>query len=125
MTKIRSIYFICIFSFLAGSGLAQSNGDSLKSIQKDTIEFSLRWDFIGDCGKDCNKFLGTGDVLKINGKSIGQNCHHIFVKCPSKLALHRNRVYRFVTTRFIPNNCSTIIDTCTNSITYLLVKELN
>lgn len=120
MNTIKPLYLICIFQLL----ICSANGQSPKVIQRDTIEFSLRQDFAGDCDKDCYRFLGTDNILKINGRPAGQNCNHIFVKCPSKLTLYRDKVYRFVATSFVPNNCSTIIDTCAKNLTYLLIAEV-
>jgi hypothetical protein len=125
MNNFMPLFILCLLQFLAISVLAQSKGKMESISQKDTIEFSLSWNFAGDCGQDCYKFLGTGSILKINGKPVGQNCDHIFVKCPSGIKLYKSQVYKFVAIAFTPNDCSTRIDMCTGSQTYLLLNKLN
>ena len=92
--------------------------------KQDTIEFTMRWSFNGDCGNYCYKFIGTDTIVKINGKPINSNCDHLFVKCPSNFRLHQDSAYTFIAIPFTPNDCSTIIDTCTDSKTYLLVTAI-
>jgi len=84
----------------------------------------MSWDFNGDCGKDCYKFIGTGKITAINGKPVGKNCHHLFVKCPAKLNLAKGKSYKFIAAPFKPTDCATIIDTCTDSKYYVLVNAL-
>lgn len=125
MNTRKLLFLIFFLQCMTISAFALSKSDSFNQIKKDTIEFSLRWDFIGDCGNDCYKFLGTDVILKINGKSIGSNCHHIFIKCPSDIKLYKSRIYKFVAILFSPNECSTNIDLCTSSKNFLLLEEVD
>jgi hypothetical protein len=108
---------------ISKSGTLVSN-NSLMGYEKDTITFSLRWNFTGDCGTDCYKFIGTNVIQTINDKKITTNCSYLFVKCPSKLDLQKGVSYTFTAKSFSPNNCSTTLDTCRENQYYLLEEEI-
>lgn len=118
-----SFIVLSIQVFASNSGVVKSV--SCRDNIKDTIEFTMRWDFNGDCGTDCYKFIGTGTISAINGKAVNGSCDNIFVKCPSRLNLKQGKQYTFIAIPFTPNNCSTTIDFCTPNKTFLLVKPVN
>ena len=90
----------------------------------DTITFTLRHPFDGRCDSNCYKFLGTNCIETINNEPIGKNCNHIYVNCPSTFDLKSDVSYTFIALPFMPQGCSTIIDTCDKNVRYLLVKEM-
>lgn len=125
ISPVLSVALLIISLSVFANNANYSKPANTKKYIEDTIEFALRWNFKGDCGTDCYKFAGTGIIAKINGRPAGKNCHHVFIKCPSGLNLREEKIYKFIAVNFTPNSCSTAIDTCVKSNTYLLIKEIN
>ena len=125
ITVLIGIIFLAIsFQSFANDTRVVKFNNLVDNIQ-DTIEFTMYWDFKGDCDNDCYKFIGTGYISKINGKFIGENYDHIFVKCPSNFVLNQSKTYKFIAIPFTPNYCSTKFDTLSSWNTYyLLVTEI-
>lgn len=120
------LLYISLLFTLAKAGPANSGLQPERSIAtpNDTITFTMSWDFNGDCGKDCYKFIGTGKITAINGKPVGKKCHHLFVKCPSKLHFVKGTTYQFIAAPFKPTDCSTVIDTCMENKFYVLINSI-
>jgi hypothetical protein len=123
---LLTIFSIGLFSFLTmvnANPLLKTNTRMIQN--EDTISFTLRWNFNGDCKGDCYKFLGTGIIKTINNVSIGESCNHVFIKCPTEINLQKGVEYRCIAVPFGPTDCSTSIDTCNVNRTYLIIKQID
>lgn len=111
--------------FVTFSGFFDNkNNNSYLRIDQDTIIFSLRHDFGGDCKTDCYRSIGTNSIISINGIELDSICTHLFVECPSGLRLKKGIKYKFIAKHFIKNYCTTKVDTCYKNKMFVLGKKL-
>ena len=95
--------------------------------QADTIKFISKWDFRGKCENNCVVYVGNNESVKtVNGIDNDDRYNYsLFIDCPTKYRLRKNKEYNFVVEEFYPDECTESTDSLVNTKRYKLIKMIS
>ena len=93
---------------------------------KDIIEFSLDHTFNRGERGECNVYIGgTAAVKKVNGMLPKKDENfELYVKYPTKIRLLKGHSYKFTVEKFVPDSCTTPVDSVTNTRRFRLIEQV-